>query len=185
MLSSPASVSWALASGPASFFDCFPEADAIFLAHKAHHVAAGVAAEAVVKVGLGVHGKGRDFLLMEGTEADVVTALLLERDAVGLDDQLGGHGLAPTLRSPPLKPSFRPPLKKLVKRILNGIMRCQEYTVFVYPCQGVFKCMILYCHEKDNCHCEGFRRSGGPRLIPSAAPWVKGHLSRLRSWWTV
>lgn len=63
------------------------EADSIFFTDKADHVAAGVAPKAVVKVGLGVDGKGRGLFLVEGTEAHVVAPLLLELHAVGLDDR--------------------------------------------------------------------------------------------------
>jgi hypothetical protein len=66
--------------------DSLAETDIVFLADEADHVAAGVAAEAVVKVGLGIDGKGRGLLLVEGTEADVVGALFLELHTVSLDD---------------------------------------------------------------------------------------------------
>ena len=68
------------------FFDGCAETDIVHLADEADHVAAGIAAKAVVKVGLGIDGKGWGLLLVEGTEADVVAALLLELDSVSLDD---------------------------------------------------------------------------------------------------
>jgi len=63
------------------------KSDAFFLADEADNVAAGIAAEAVVKVGLGIDGKGWGLLLVEGTEADVVGAFLLELHTVSLDDR--------------------------------------------------------------------------------------------------
>jgi hypothetical protein len=70
------------------FVYCFAEADVVHLADEADNVAAGVAPETVVKAGLGIDGKGRGLLLVEGTETDVIGALLLERDAVSLDNRL-------------------------------------------------------------------------------------------------
>jgi hypothetical protein len=66
----------------------FTKADALVLCNKPDHIAAGIAAEAVIEVGLGVDGKGWSLFFMEGTETDVVGALLTELYAVGLNDSL-------------------------------------------------------------------------------------------------
>ena len=72
LTSSPASVSLCSVFWPLSFSTASRKLIPVLLADEADHVAAGVAAEAVVKVGLGIDGKGRGLLLVEGTEADVV-----------------------------------------------------------------------------------------------------------------
>jgi hypothetical protein len=67
-------------------FKSFSKADALLLGNEADHIAAGITAEAMIEVCFGIDGKGRGLFLMEGTEADIVGALLPELYAVGLYD---------------------------------------------------------------------------------------------------
>ena len=49
----------------------------LHLLDKLHHIAAGLAAEAVIEILFAVYGEGRGFLVMEGTQAPIAGAVFL------------------------------------------------------------------------------------------------------------
>ncbi len=76
---------WPMDSGVPQLLHRLLELDPFQLADKADHIPARAAPEAMPEVGLGIDGEGGSLLFVEGTEADVVLAFLLEPHSARLD----------------------------------------------------------------------------------------------------
>jgi len=59
----------------------------LLFGNESNHIPACIAAEAVIKICLGIYGKGWGLLFVEGTEANIVAALLFKAYAVRFDDR--------------------------------------------------------------------------------------------------